>query len=228
MLPDESGTLTDWVVLCGTNGGAHPGNIILDQAEIGISSGGEGNVQLNINYDSLGASDWVLHSVLIWNSTLSTATMKAVTAALRKILTSCEAGYTWGSVEVACTACDAGTFKTSTGVGKCSACPVGTFLTSTGGISLSACTSCPAGSYSETEGSAECSACPAGSYSEVVGATSSETCTGCSVGSYGRGIELECLHIVCCWKLLGGFCVYRGCWLPQTPPPKPLCPDTEP
>ena len=59
------------------------------QAEIGIKTGGTGNIQLNINYDGNGdaneMSDWELHSVLIWDSALSTATMKAVTAALREV-----------------------------------------------------------------------------------------------------------------------------------------------
>ena len=58
------------------------------QREIGTASGGSGNIQLNINYATVvaaEASDWELHSVLIWDSALSTATMKAVTAALREV-----------------------------------------------------------------------------------------------------------------------------------------------
>jgi hypothetical protein len=53
--------------------------------EIGEFSGGTGDVQLNINYNNFEESDWELHSVLIWDSALSTATMKAVTAALREV-----------------------------------------------------------------------------------------------------------------------------------------------
>ena len=55
------------------------------QMEIGDASGGTGGVQLNINYPSTEASDWELHSVLVWDSALSTATMKAVTAAMREV-----------------------------------------------------------------------------------------------------------------------------------------------
>ena len=55
------------------------------QMEIGEFSGGTGDVQLNINYNNFEESDWELHSVLIWDSALSTATMKAVTAALREV-----------------------------------------------------------------------------------------------------------------------------------------------
>ena len=55
------------------------------QMEIGVFSGGTGDIQLNINYNNNELSDWELHSVLIWDSPLSTATMKAVTAALREV-----------------------------------------------------------------------------------------------------------------------------------------------
>ena len=55
------------------------------QTEIGIKTGGIGNKQLSINFLSSQESDWELHSVLIWDSALSTATMKAVTSALRKV-----------------------------------------------------------------------------------------------------------------------------------------------
>jgi len=81
------GTSTDWLVMCGTNGAGQgsSGNIIHDQSEIGVLSGGTGNCQLNINNNG-EKSHWVLHSVLIWDTSLSTTTMKTVTAALSEMI----------------------------------------------------------------------------------------------------------------------------------------------
>ena len=65
------GVLDDWLVMCGTNAGATaPGNIILDQDEIGTADGGVGSCRLNIGY--FQPSDWALHSVLIWDYSLGT------------------------------------------------------------------------------------------------------------------------------------------------------------
>jgi len=65
------GAVDDWLVMCGTNAGAtFPGNLILDQDEIGTSSGGRGNCTLNVGYYE--SSDWALHSVLIWDYSLGT------------------------------------------------------------------------------------------------------------------------------------------------------------
>ena len=52
------GTQTDWLIMCGTSGGTIPGNIIIDQLEVGESVGGIGNnglpnghpCQLGVNY----------------------------------------------------------------------------------------------------------------------------------------------------------------------------------
>mmetsp|Transcript_20105 Transcript_20105/g.48624 ORF Transcript_20105/g.48624 Transcript_20105/m.48624 type:complete len:350 (+) Transcript_20105:218-1267(+) len=81
------GVLDDWLVMCGTNGAGQgsSGNIIHDQSEIGVLSGGTGNCQLNINNNG-EKSHWVLHSVLIWDTSLSTTTMKTVTAALSEMI----------------------------------------------------------------------------------------------------------------------------------------------
>ena len=65
------GIRDNWLVMCGTNAGTTvPGNIIIDQDEIGTSSGGQGGYRLNIGYYS--SSDWALHSVLIWDYSLGT------------------------------------------------------------------------------------------------------------------------------------------------------------
>ena len=68
------GVVDDWLVVCGTNAGAtFPGNIILDQDEIGTADGGLGSCRLNIGYMSdVEPSDWALHSLLIWDYSLGT------------------------------------------------------------------------------------------------------------------------------------------------------------
>jgi len=67
------GVLDDWLVMCGTNAGATaPGNIILDQDEIGTADGGVGNLRLNIGYIDSEVSDWAMHSLLIWDYSLGT------------------------------------------------------------------------------------------------------------------------------------------------------------
>ena len=68
----SQGVLDHWLVMCGTNDGASkPGNIILDQDSIGSADGGRGSVcRLNIGYNE--ASDWALHSLLIWDYSLGT------------------------------------------------------------------------------------------------------------------------------------------------------------
>jgi len=67
------GVQDDWLVMCGTNAGAtFPGNVILDQDEIGTANGGLGGFRLNIGYSGGEASNWALHSLLIWDYSLGT------------------------------------------------------------------------------------------------------------------------------------------------------------
>jgi len=69
------GVLDDWLVMCGTNAGATaPGNIIVDQDEVGTADGGVGSCRLNIGYDERydEPSDWAVHSLLIWDFSLGT------------------------------------------------------------------------------------------------------------------------------------------------------------
>jgi hypothetical protein len=57
--------------MCGSNAGTTPGNIVIDQSEIGTAAGGGGGCRMNINY--VEESDhWALHSVLIWDYSLGT------------------------------------------------------------------------------------------------------------------------------------------------------------
>ena len=66
------GVFDDWLVMCGSNAGTTPGNIVIDQSEIGTAAGGGGGCRMNINY--VEESDhWALHSVLIWDYSLGTA-----------------------------------------------------------------------------------------------------------------------------------------------------------
>jgi len=65
----SQGVTDDWLVMCGTNAEAtFPGNIIMDQDEIGTADGGAGGCRLNIGYHY--TSDWALHSLLIWDYSL--------------------------------------------------------------------------------------------------------------------------------------------------------------
>jgi len=67
----NQGVRDDWLVMCGTNAVVpKPGNIILDQDSIGSADGGRGSCRLNIGYNQ--ASDWALHSLLIWDYSLGT------------------------------------------------------------------------------------------------------------------------------------------------------------
>jgi hypothetical protein len=72
VLNANHGVLDDWLVMCGTNAGATaPGNIILDQDEIGTADGGVGgSCRLHTGYYE--SSDWALHSLLIWDYSLGT------------------------------------------------------------------------------------------------------------------------------------------------------------
>jgi len=67
------GVLDDWLVMCGTNAGATaPGNIILDQDEIGAAHGGVGSCRLNIGYMDGEVSDWAMHTLLVWDYSIGT------------------------------------------------------------------------------------------------------------------------------------------------------------
>jgi hypothetical protein len=86
------GVLDDWLVMCGTNAGATaPGNIILDQDEIGTADGGVGSCRLNIGYSDWALpSDWAVHSLFIWDYSLGT-----VPALWRTSATLLQVLFTW-------------------------------------------------------------------------------------------------------------------------------------
>ncbi|KAJ1495211.1 hypothetical protein T484DRAFT_1763176, partial [Baffinella frigidus] len=137
------GTATDWLVMCGTSdaGVPAPGNIVLDQDEIGIANGGAGPCQLAINYDQ--PSDWLVHSLLIWDSGLSTATMKQVTAALREALDSGEdLVYSDVCTDGLACVCGVGTYYDPSEPSRCHNCP-GASTSAAGATSVAACDCLP-------------------------------------------------------------------------------------
>ena len=83
-LQNSASTTTDWLIMCGTSGGTAPGNIIIDQVEVGIEMGGNAAAsQIHVNMHSSQTSDFNLHSLYVWNAVLSPVQMKHVTSALR-------------------------------------------------------------------------------------------------------------------------------------------------
>ena len=123
----------------------------------------------------------------------------------------CNAGFT-GADGGTCSACVAGTYKTSSGSVACTDCAAGTFsatagtitcpVCATGGVSAAgstacqfycaagstglpgACALCVAGKYKTSAGSAVCSDCGAGTYSVTVGATDAGVCVACPGDSH--------------------------------------------
>ena len=124
----------------------------------------------------------------------------------------CVAGYSATSDGAACTACDADTYKSDTGVGQCSACPAGTNSAGgsralidckcsagySGSFDGAACTACDAGTYKVAPGAGHCSACPAGTSSSGGGtqlvdckclagytaASDGVACSACKAGTH--------------------------------------------
>ncbi|KAJ1465893.1 hypothetical protein T484DRAFT_1922497, partial [Baffinella frigidus] len=175
--------------MCGTNDASVsvPGNIVLDQDEIGTANGGGGPCQLNINVYPNEASDWLLHSLLIWDSGLSTATMKQVTAALREVLDS--GGDLLSSVVctdgLACV-CGVGTYYDPSQPSRCS-CLEG--YAGTG----SNCTACGAGTYKDWQGPGDCLPCEPGSFKNVTGAGACSVCLAASTSNAGAAECDACL-----------------------------------
>ena len=85
----SSGTLTDWLVMCGTNGtnNSTPGNILRDGTAIGTANGGTSLApQLTVN--SFEQSDFALSTVFIWDQALTNEEMVIVSNALSYYLSS--------------------------------------------------------------------------------------------------------------------------------------------
>jgi len=112
-------------------------------------------------------------------------------ASLKVVSTWCDAGnyfYSSDHTNFGCTACPAGTSKSSgtacawgsTCSYQCTACTAGTFSPASG---RSSCDSCPTGHYQHQSGQTGCIACSAGSYSSAFGSTH---CSVCNAGHYAQ------------------------------------------
>ena len=80
------GVLTDWLVMCGKNGGSVPNNILVDGIAAGFRDGGAGSSSLSINNHTFSPSensDWAFRELMIWNTSLSDAEMVVASTALR-------------------------------------------------------------------------------------------------------------------------------------------------
>jgi hypothetical protein len=119
----------------------------------------------------------------------------------------CLAGYQGMSNGAPCTACGAGSYKSSTGTGECSICPSGTSsplqsdtpdnctcLAGYHGMSNGApCTACGAGSYKSSTGPGECVPCTAGTYCN----TGSEIYLTCPTGASSAPMSVSLHNCTC-------------------------------
>lgn len=124
----------------------------------------------------------------------------------------CDPGHT-GDSSAGCTACPAGTYKTTSGSAACTPCAVNTFSTATartgacdacaantvapeGSDEAADCVAaagyfhtdtgvaaCPAGTYQPLAGQSACEECGSGFYSTATNATSAATCRACPAHS---------------------------------------------
>ena len=80
------GTGTDWLVMCGKNGGLAPNNILIDGIAGGYYNGGTGGDDLSINLGRYAKSNWAFRELTIWNTALSDSDMVVMSTALRTSL----------------------------------------------------------------------------------------------------------------------------------------------
>ena len=85
------GVLTDWLIMCGKNGGVTPDNILVEGVPVGIKAGGVGSDVLSINMIGEN-SDWALYEVMIWSNAIMDADMLVVSKALQSYLIHGEVG----------------------------------------------------------------------------------------------------------------------------------------
>jgi len=89
------------------------------------------------------------------------------------------AACSWGSTcSHQCTPCTAGTFSSGGGWGTCQSCPTGHYQHQSG---QTGCMACGVGTFTSVVGSTHCSACHAGSYAQSTGQSS---CNACPTGTY--------------------------------------------
>ena len=83
------GILTDWLVMCGKNGGSAPTNILVDGIAVGDTAEGVTEVSdynvLCINdkfLSSIERSDWAFSELMVWNTVLTDDEMVIASKAL--------------------------------------------------------------------------------------------------------------------------------------------------
>jgi len=194
----STGVIDDWLIMCGSSNSVSPGNIVLDQMDIGTGSITSKLCRLNINWKPTHTSNFELHSLYIWNAELNNAQMKVVTGALRAQIggapdiSRTQKGDPVVAMAPAPTAyeqvCSAGTTSET---GDCAMCQVGTYSNGT------ACVSCPIGTtapmdtgpiegcvclagYSALSDGVECIPCAAGTWK---GSTGIGVCIACPVST---------------------------------------------
>ena len=165
----------DWVVYCGTGGGATADGVahLVNGVGVGVGSAASGDAgRLGINVDEAAPSDWQVAQLLVWDQALSAHEMSAVSQCLLDIVHGGKARLCDGSdgpihgpdVE----------FPSSAGV----ACPEGRYCAGSAATSRA----CPEGSTTADPGATsrdEC-VCPKGSTraSAVSGAANASTTPG--------------------------------------------------
>ena len=101
-------------------------------------------------------------------------------------------GNMFGSSKFDCTTCPVGAFSLG-GQSTCTACPAGTSKSTMGGTSEDACRTCPEGHVSSSSGASSCTICPAGTYAGY----GQQACSPCAAGKYstiGSATEDWCIE----------------------------------
>eukprot|EP00960_Hanusia_phi_P077759 768739-Hanusia_phi.AAC.1 len=158
----NEGMQTEWLVMCGSNGGSEPGNIkiaFINQGfvirNVGNATGGTGNdrMQINAGFEAAQISDFQFSQLYVWDQSLSQTDMDTVMYALMSYLAfgndlrAVETVYNPSYfVNNGCTVCPIGYFAVMTGSSACAMCPGDYTNLAAGSSTLNDC-QCPIGSY---------------------------------------------------------------------------------
>ena len=91
-------TQNNWVVVCGTNSGSTPNNIIVNGVGSGTATGGTGNYTLTINNGNSKvsqSSNFAFNHVLIWDQSLTVAQMYQISQRFVQYLSRGSIQYPW-------------------------------------------------------------------------------------------------------------------------------------
>jgi hypothetical protein len=204
---ENVGTVTNWLVMCGKNGGSTRLNVLVDGVASGESTRSDsdqnewGNTtmdratQLCINCRGDEKSDWELANLLIWDRHLNDTEMNTVSTELMKQLQTSEPlnSVCTQTPSNACSACVTGKYKSSQGAATCTDCAGGKYQQSAAAQSENECIPCPSNTDAPASSTAPANCrCLAG-YS---GVTDGQACAPCVKGSYktspGTGTCTQC------------------------------------